>query len=414
MNSAGGLRYYRSSGRTAAADRDADLRIKSVSCRKILNSHVDFTNEFIIEFDSGEVGVGSSPQGETISIYEDRAFMINPEKIIRMLKEDLPALKPLNQEVFDSYLQKKIPLFGRNNVFALSLAFCNAAGIPEICRTGGRGDERPGFPRLCLNVLNGGRHAYTNPVLSDFPEYLLVANHGNLEKIIMDQNSIQKRIRERLLNLGKTLINGNPVNTFGPADNRQCIELLLEVLESLDLSDFYDVMIDASAGDLWTENRYRFSLTDNSVKTGAELCRYWLQLIEDYPVRYLEDPFHELDYDSWKRLTAEQNGCRIIGDNFYSSDAGRIEEGALNGYTHGAIVKPNQAGTVTDTIKAIESARMRDQIVIASHRSISTESTFLSTISCLFHIGYIKIGPLNTDYSSVIRLNELMRMTGVT
>jgi enolase len=172
-------------------------------------------------------------------------------------------------------------------------------------------------------------------------------------------------------------------------------------------------MIDASAGDLWSEDRYRFSLTDNSEKTGDELCRYWLDLTADYPVRYLEDPFHERDYYNWKRLTGEQTRCWIIGDNFYSSDAGRIDSGAMSGYTHGAIIKPNQAGTVTDTIRAIESARMGNQIVIASHRSISTESTFLSIISCIFNIEYIKIGPLNTDYSSIIRLNEMMRMTGV-
>jgi enolase len=101
----------------------------------------------------------------------------------------------------------------------------------------------------------------------------------------------------------------------------------------------------------------------------------------------------------------------VIGDNFYSSDAARIEEGAAKRYAHGAIIKPNQAGTVTGVRKAIEAAQRSGQIVITSHRSISTESTFLSTLTCMYGVKYIKIGPLMTDYSSVVRLNEIIRLT---
>ena len=90
-----------------------------------------------------------------------------------------------------------------------------------------------------------------------------------------------------------------------------------------------------------------------------------------------------------------------VGDNFYSSDAARIAQGAANGCTDGVILKPNQAGTVTAACKSLEVARGLGQIVIASHRSISTESTLVATLACALGADYIKVGPLHTDYSSV-------------
>jgi enolase len=101
----------------------------------------------------------------------------------------------------------------------------------------------------------------------------------------------------------------------------------------------------------------------------------------------------------------------VIGDNLYSSDVRRIEDGAKRTLSHGAVIKPNQAGSVSAVRRAIESARRHGMIAITSHRSISTESTFLSALTCAYSVAYIKIGPLFTDYSSVIRLNEILRLS---
>ncbi|MFN2176069.1 MAG: enolase, partial [Anaerolineales bacterium] len=137
----------------------------------------------------------------------------------------------------------------------------------------------------------------------------------------------------------------------------------------------------------------------------------WKDIIDNYELRILEDPFHEQDMENWFQLTNSQNKCRVIGDNFYSSDFKRIEEGAAKKYSDGVIIKPNQAGTVTSVEKAIETAKTSGQEIITSHRSISTESTFLSTLTCKNNVEYIKIGPLMTDYSSIVRLNEIIRYT---
>lgn len=387
--------------------------IKSIKYRKILNSHVEFTTEFIIELDNGSTGVGSSPQGETISIYEDRKVKITPDLVIETLRNDGLFNKEIDQQGLDKYLKQKILAIGRNNAFSLSLAFFNAV------KTGRSGYEafnrdvtRLLPPRLCLNILNGGQHAYTNPVLSDFPELLLVAKTNDIEEIINEHAEIQKAVKKELILLDRINIAGNMVHRFDIPDNRRCIELLKKIIESLGLDKKYDLMIDASGGDLWIDGRYTFRITDGRNFSSSDLVDYWLAFIKDYNLKFLEDPFHEKDYQAWHQLTRASDSCLIIGDNLYSSDAEKIKMGHEKKLSHGVVIKPNQAGTITDVIKAIEIAKSLGQLVITSHRSISTEETFVSLLSCVYNAEYIKIGPLLTDYSSVLRLNEIIRLTG--
>jgi enolase len=391
---------------------EVQVKIRSILCRRILNSHAEFTNEFVIELDDGRVGTGAAAQGETLSIYEDERIAVDPETIIASMKRDQVFDVPHTQKTFDEYLERHIAQIGRNNAFALSLALFYArkesASIFELFD---RREFPVDAPALCLNILNGGCHAYTNPVLSDFPEYLLVSRTNDVERLIRDHGEIQRKVRERLMNLEKLVVKSNPVHRFETLDNRECIDFLLDIRDSLGLSDAYDLMIDASAGDLRDGDGYRLPLTEKKWRSTEEFFKYWMSLISDYEIAFLEDPFHETDFPNWTRLTTALDRCCVVGDNLYSSDSTRIEEGAKHRRSHGAVIKPNQSGTVSAVERAIETAQRCNMVVITSHRSISTESTFLATVSCVFNVKYIKIGPLFTDYSSVIRLNEILRLT---
>lgn len=151
-------------------------RIESISWRRILNSHVEFTTEFILKMADGSLGFGSSSRGKTISIYEDREITITPEAIARGLVEGGCVGRNLTQADFDSYLQESIARLGRNNAFSLSLAFFNATRAHcSAHELFGMPAEPLTPPRLSLIILNGGWYAYTNPVLSDFSEFMLVA-----------------------------------------------------------------------------------------------------------------------------------------------------------------------------------------------------------------------------------------------
>ena len=386
--------------------------IKSITCRKIYNSHVLLTNEFIIKFEDGSVGVGTSPQGETISIYEDRKVSIDPQTIIDTIKEDDLFKLSINQSGFDQYLQSHIPQFGRNNAYGLSEAFFDATTkTNSIVDLFSKPKTKLEPPRICLNILNGGWHAYTNPVLSDFSEFMLVAKSNDILEVIGEHNEIQSVVKEKQLSQTKTVISGNPVNSFSTRDNREVIEFLLNIVNNLGFSGKYDLMIDASAGDLWNGNVYYMGVTDGKTYSNEEFIQYWMDMIRNYQLRFLEDPFHEKDFDSWQSITTSQQDSYIIGDNLYSSDENRILEGANNKYATGVVIKPNQAGTITAVKRSLEAALHTGQIAITSHRSISTESTFISLLTCMLGAQFIKIGPLTSDYSSVVRLNEIIRLT---
>jgi enolase len=386
--------------------------IKSIASRKILNSHVSFTIEFIIQFDDDSVGIGTSPQGETISIYEDRKFSVAPETIIATIKKDGIVGTSLDQSSFDQYLQLQIPHFGRNNAFGLSEAFFDATmKTKSTFDFFGKSNVELKAPRICLNILNGGWHAYTNPVLSEFHEYILVAKSNDIREVIGEHNEIQRVVKEKQLSQSKTVVAGNPVNSFSTRDNREVVEFLLNIVNSLGLSNKYDLMIDPSASDLWKDNAYKMEITDGKAYSSEEFIQYWMDMIKNYQLRFLEDPFHEKDFASWNSITTSQQDCYIIGDNLYSSDEERILEGANKKYATGAVIKPNQAGTVTAVWRSLEAALHTGQIAVTSHRSISTESTFISLLTCMLGAQFIKIGPLTSDYSSIIRLNEIIRLT---
>jgi enolase len=386
-------------------------QILSVTGYKTYNSHLESTNEFAITLDNGVTGLGASPQGETISIYEDQAFHIDPQNIIISLESDGILKKEIDQQSLDTYLRGNVVRFGKNNVFALSLAFFNAQSkSSSLDAQFMDSTSRVELPCICFNILNGGWHAYTNPVLSDFPEYLLVAKTNDLETTIDLFREVFRVVKERLLQQKKTVVAGNVVHIFKSSDNRECLDFLLDVCQQTGASAHFDLMIDASATDLWKDSGYRLAVTGQGFYSRDQFLEYWLKIIADYDLRFLEDPFFETDYENWQRLTASQQTCAVIGDNFYTTDAEKILEGVDQKYTHGVIIKPNQAGTVTDVHQALAAAKNAGQIAITSHRSVSTESTFLSTLTYLGGAPYIKIGPLLTDYSSIIRLNELIRI----
>ena len=389
-------------------------RIKSVHYRRILNSHGDFTNEFIIFLDNGSIGRGASPQGETISIYEDKHVDINPGKIIEELQKDRMFEKPVNQEELDDYLEKKITYFGRNNSYALSLAFFDAnEHFSQTATIETAKSHNNHIPKQCINILNGGNHAYTNPVQSEFSEFMLVAKTNDLMSVLNDHQLIQNKVKDKLSKMEKIYVNKNLVHKSVHSDNRDWFDFLLVTLKELGLENDYDLMVDASAGDLWNGNEYRFKITKDLSMTREQFRDYWIDIIKNYNLKILEDPFHEKDFETWQSLTASQTSCKIIGDNLYSGDHQRIAEGIEKKYSHGIILKPNQAGTVTNTIKALNLVQKNNHLLITSHRSISTESTFLAYISNKYNAGYIKNGPIFTDYSSVIRLNEFIRLTGL-
>lgn len=403
---------------TCAQMGESMTSVVDIRVRPVFNSHVNPTTEYVVVLASGHIGTAAPSHGETVGIYEDQSTTDATGASSRPTSSQLPALQQAlvgpdwTQESWDAALETHQADLGQNTTAALSEAFFNAERAAGRETPAGSWIQGGRAPRLCCNVLNGGWHAYTNPVLSEYHEYILVARSRDIHQVVAAQSEIQAKVAERLAGQPKQVVAGNTVNRFTVQDNRACLEFLLDVRDASGMTDDFDLMIDASAGDLWTGSEYANELTTGRRQSSEDLIGQWASYVEDYGLAFLEDPFHERDFASWRALTAAVGDrCVVVGDNFYSTNAGRILDGARHGYANGAIIKPNQAGSVTASRAAVAACQETGQVVITSHRSVSTESTFVSWLSVHDHADAIKVGPLATDYSSVVRLNEILRLS---
>ena len=391
--------------------------VKNVFSRLMLNSHRKWTNEFIVELSNGNRGNGTSPQGETISIYEN--YKVNDETTVNFLNRmisDKIINKNLNQLQFDNILKEMRTSIGQENTFALSLAFFDA-----VCKSSPffpshlirylydiSNNESDEMPAILLNVLNGGYHAYTNPILSDFHEYLLVPKFSDIQQQILSFDEVNILVKEKLHKMPMTQVGKNWVFHQNIKDNRVWLDLLIGVLEELGLYDNFSLMIDASAGDLLFGGRYRLALTDNRYFGTDEFCEYWSDLLANYPIYILEDPLSEIHKKAWTALKMAHPNNLVAGDNLCATNPLRVSEAAQVHMISAVLIKPNQAGTVSDTVHAIKTALDCKLTSIPSHRSVETESTFLSDLVHAFGCRYVKLGLL-TDFDTIIKLNKLVR-----
>ena len=402
---------------TAVANLDEPMQIEAIQCRTVLNSHAQPTTEFVVTLDNGISGRGSAPEGETLSRSEQmRAGTVRAERAAEFVLAK-PGLRGAgDQAAVDRILREHRSELGSNTILGISVGYLDATSrarnqppyalLREMA--GREGPADPGLPILLLNVLNGGAFARTNPVLSDFPEYLLVPTSSHLEDYLAPFHELQNEVRRQLGRLNVVNNNGSPVHVSPGSDNRVWIEFLLEALERLGFTRDFELMIDASAGDLASNGVYRFARTDARVLQPDELVEYWMQICRDYPMAMIEDPFAEDAFDAWIHLHRGTQHTTVVGDNLCSTDATMIRRAAREEMINAVLIKPNQAGTVTDVVEAVGAALDNDVLPIPSHRSVETDVAWLADICFAFGVGYAKLGLLS-DFETIEKVNRLIR-----
>ena len=385
--------------------------LTGVDYRPTINSIAQLTSEFSIHFADGSMGTGSAPRGETLSCFENHSHNTSPERVIQLLESDAIMGSELSQLEFDGYLESQIAELGQENVYSLSCAFFEASLASCVQAASYRMNKQPAY---CLNILNGSFHAYSNPVLSDFHEFLLVPGHGDLARLLADHRRIQDSVRQHLATRPTTVVNGNVVHVLGKNGNRDSIAFLAELLSELGLTKDYGIMIDAAASGLWNGSGYTLELAEQRTFSRQEFVAYWRDILGEFALHVIEDPFAESDQESWMKLVASRAECGIFGDDIHCGDPLRIRELLDGGCMTGVVLKPDQAGTMSRTMDAIHAAQQQDVPIILSHRSIGTDSLVLAHLLVEFGIGHAKFGPLYTDYNAILRMNEVLRMTQIS
>lgn len=380
---------------------DPEHAIESVTGRLILDSHLAWTPEFEVRFADGAQGRGSAPRGETVSIFEEAVVAAGPSVFSEAAARF--AGRKFDQASFDAATGELAQGWGRAVALALSIGFYLAARSKSESSTRARTQ-----PRLLLNVLNGGLHAYTNPVTSDIPEFLLYSHADDLPSVVDAYIGLLAAARERLRLLPTAEVGGNTVHALGEAPNEAALALLRDLLRSEGLEAMFGIAVDASADDWWTPDGYLMPVSGRRFGQG-EIGDWWLSLIDRFGLEFVEDPLGERDRAGWHDLHDRRpSSCRLLADNYTSTDIDQLIGESKVGDVDGVLVKPNQNGTIAGSLAFAAAARAAGLVVVASHRSVETESTFLVHLARDMAADALKIGPFR-DFAAVVKFNELLR-----
>ena len=392
--------------------------IEDITLRRILDSRGNPTVEADVTTNSG-FGRAAAPAGASAGTHEVQAW---PEggvaAAIELARQEvLPQLLGLSAEEqaqVDALLHEvdgtsNFSRIGGNLAVAISLATARAAaasqGIPLYRYIGGMGPY--GLPAPMGNVLGGGAHAVGG---TDIQEFLVTSFDDDVSRAIEANAAVHRAVGEALRErfpdtaLGK----GDEGAWVAPLENVAALELVVEAMQQVAGETGVDIRpgLDLAASEFYRDGKYVYK--DRSL-TPEEQVDFVASLIEDYGLHSVEDPLDQEDFESWAALTAKTDAL-VIGDDLYVTNVERLEKGLEMGATNAILIKPNQIGTLTDTLDAVTLAREAGLATVISHRSGETTDDAIAHLGVAFGCHAIKTGTVGGE--RIAKLNELVRIAG--
>jgi enolase len=406
--------------------------IKSVKAREILDSRGNPTIEVEIVLVDGTVGIAAVPSGASTGKYEavelrdgdkSRYRGLGVLKAIEHVNTEIASaivgMSPLEQAAID---QRLIELdgtvnkarLGANALLATSLAVAKAGanfrGIPLYRYLGGARAKQ--LPVPMLNILNGGKHASGS---IDFQEFMIVPlGAANFHKALQISSEVYHSLRKVLGDKGLSTNVGDE-GGFAPQlpSNKDALELILAAIDRAGYKAGQDLFIalDPAASTFYQHGKY--ALSREGVTLGSlEMIDYYVKLISNYPIISIEDGLAEDDWASWSSLTAQLGKqIQIVGDDLYATNMKRLEKGIAQKVSNSILIKPNQIGTLSETLAVIKRAQQAGWTTIISHRSGETEDTTIADLAVASNAGFIKAGaPCRSErlakYNRLLRIEE--------
>ena len=391
--------------------------IKDINLRKIIDSRGNPTVEADIITNEG-FGRAAAPAGASTGTFEAKAWPKNNVDLgINNAKENvIPSLIGIasnDQETFDETIKDKdgtrnLQNVGGNIAVALSLACAKAAAdsknIPlfeYVSKT-----KSYSIPAPMSNVLGGGAHAIGG---TDIQEYLVTSFDNDVNTAIETNAAVHKEVakilKEKFPNIA--LGKGDEGAWVAPLENVEALELVTKAVDNVQKETGVEVRtgLDVAASEFYKNGNYVYK---EQTLTPEEQVDFMLGLIEEYDLHSVEDPLDQNDFESWASLT-DQTDSLIIGDDLYVTNSERLREGIEKKSTNSILIKPNQIGTLTDTIKAVEMAKGAEMATVISHRSGETTDTSIAHLGVAFESHAIKTGIMGGE--RIAKLNELVRIS---
>lgn len=415
------------------------MRIAAVRGRQIFDSRGTPTVEAEVYLENGAAAVASVPSGastgrhEAVELrdgdpaaYGGKSVLKAVRAVNQDLNEALHGLPANDQAAVDDAILRadgtdNKSRLGANATLAVSLACARAAaaahGLEFYRYLGGAGGVT--LPVPMMNILNGGAHADNNV---DIQEFMIVPlGAGSFCHAMKMGTEIYAALKAALKSRGLATAVGDE-GGFAPSlrDDELALELLVEAIESAGYRPGADVAIamDAAASE-WTQgDGYRLPKNGQSL-TREALIAHFADLAGRFPIFSIEDPLGEDDFEGFARIT-EQLGARvqIVGDDLFVTNPARLEQGIRSRSANAVLVKPNQIGTLSETIRTVRLAQQHGYRTILSHRSGETEDTSIADIAVALNAGQIKTGaPARTDrvckYNRLLKIEQTLGMAAV-
>ena len=410
----------------------SDVEITDIRARELLDSRGNPTVEADVTLADGSLGRAIVPSGASTGTHEavelrdgdparfgGRGVLRAVEHVQRDLAPLLIGMDATRQADVDAAMIEadgtpNKSRLGANAMLAVSLAVAHAAaaasGQPLYRYLGGAGAHLLPVP-LC-NILNGGVHATDS---TDFQEFMIVpAGAPSFREGIRWVAEVYHALRITLAERGFSTNVGDE-GGFAPAlgSNREALDLIVHAIERAGRrpGDEIVIALDPATSELYRDGRYHLQRDGRSVNA-EELGALWAEWCDGYPIVSIEDGMAEDDWDGWSALTRRLGDrIQIVGDDLLVTNMERLGRAIKERSANAILIKPNQIGTLTETLEAIRMAHEAGWATVISHRSGETEDTTIAHIAVATGAGQIKTGaPARTDrtakYNALLRIEE--------
>jgi len=404
--------------------------IESIKAREILDSRGNPTLEVEIKLFDGAIGWAAVPSGASTGKYEavelrdrdkSRFNGLGVLKAVTNVNENIAAaiigMLATDQANIDHTLieldgtTNKSHL-GANAILGTSLAMAHAAakllGIPLYRYLGG-GDSYT-LPVPMMNILNGGRHAANSTDLQEF--MVMPAGASSFSHALRMGIEVYHCLKRVLSDEGLNTNVGDE-GGFAPSlsSNQQAIEAILSAIEKAGYKPGRDcfIALDPAASEFYQDGKYVLAREGVSLSS-EEMVDYYARWVANYPIISIEDGMAEDDWDGWQLLTQRIGGkIQLVGDDLYVTNAERLSKGISLKASNSILIKPNQIGTLTETLAAIKVAQEAGWTAVVSHRSGETEDTTIADLAVGLNTGQIKTGaPCRSERTA--KYNRLLRI----
>ena len=340
------------------------------------------------------------------------------ENVKTTIADGIIGLDPFDQEFLDSVLleldaTKNYSKLGANATLGVSMAVAKAAAksldLPLYRYLGGVNASV--LPTPMFNIINGGAHA-NNSV--DFQEFMIMPfGFETFNDALRAAAEIYQNLKNLLNDLGHSTAVGDE-GGFAPnlKDNEEPIKLILEAIKKSGYEPEKEIKIalDVASSELFKDGFYHL---ENKKFTSDELISRYEDLCQKYPIYSIEDALDEDDWEGWKKLTKKLgNKVQLVGDDLFVTNEEILRKGIEDGVANAILIKPNQIGTLTQTLKAIRLAHRNGYKTIISHRSGESEDSFIADLAVAVNAGQIKTGATarserNAKYNRLLDIEEI-------